>query len=54
MNIIEENFGFIDDKEVKKITLLNDKGSSVSLINYGAIIQYIILPDRFGESAEIT
>ncbi len=54
MNIIEENFGFIDDKEVKKITLLNDKGSSVSLINYGAIIQSIILPDRFGESAEIT
>ena len=54
MNIREENFGYIDGAEIKKLILKNDKGIKISLINYGAVIQSIILPDRFGEFDEIT
>ncbi len=54
MDIVEEHFGYLDDSEIKKITLKNGSGISVSLINYGAIVQSMIVPDRFGNSAEIT
>ena len=54
MQVIEEHFGYIEEKEIKKITLKNDSGVSVSVINYGAIVQSIILPDRFGKYSEIT
>ena len=54
MNILEENFGYLDGTEIKKIILKNDSGIKISLINYGAVIQSIIVPDRFGEFDEIS
>ena len=54
MKIFEEKFGSIDGNEIKKIILKNDSGIKISLINYGAVIQSIILPDRFGEFSEIS
>jgi aldose 1-epimerase len=53
MDIIEEHFGYVNKTEIKKITLKNDFGTTVSLINFGAIIQSIILPDRFGKFSEV-
>ncbi len=53
MEIVEECFGYLEDKEVKKITLKNDYGMSVSVINYGATIQSIVVPDRSGNLLEI-
>lgn len=54
MDIIEEHFGYVSETEIKKITLKNNFGTTVSLINFGAVIQSVILPDRSGEFSEIT
>ncbi len=54
MEIEEEFFGSLKNRdEIKKITLKNPNGIAVSLINYGAIIQSVILPDRYGELSNV-
>ncbi len=49
MNIKKEDFGVTKNQEkVEKYTLQNQNGVSVSLINYGAIVTNILVPDRDG------
>lgn len=42
-----------DGKEVYQYTLTNSSGSKVSVINYGAIITSIIVPDRKGKYEDV-
>lgn len=42
-----------DGRDVKLITLRNENGIEVAVINYGAIVQRIVVPDRDGEFADI-
>ncbi|MCT4599245.1 MAG: galactose mutarotase [Vallitalea sp.] len=47
MNIEMIDFGLTSDNmHVKKYTIYNDMGSSVSILNYGGIITNIMVPDK--------
>lgn len=47
MEIKSIDFGLTKDKQsVKKYSIYNDNGSSVSILNYGGIITNIMVPDR--------
>lgn len=49
-----ESFGQLPDgRELTRFTLTNDQGMIVRLINYGGIIQEIMVPDRNGNLADI-
>jgi len=50
---LEHRFGEIDGEEVKVYTLLNDNGMIVRVINYGATITEIRVPDRDGRIANV-
>ena len=52
--IEKESFGSTDGKDVRLFTLTNGNGVSVSVMNYGAIIQAIRAPDRDGNVDDIT
>jgi aldose 1-epimerase len=55
MKIKERLFGKLTDaKDVIEYTIENSSGVSVSLINYGATITSVKLPDRSGRQAEVT
>tara|TARA_R110002095_G_scaffold196208_1_gene175036 strand:- start:4691 stop:5872 length:1182 start_codon:yes stop_codon:yes gene_type:complete len=43
-----------DGQEITQFLLSNDKGMSVNIINYGAIVTAVYLPDRQGKSENIT
>lgn len=43
-----------DGQEITQFLLSNDKGMSVNLINFGAIVTAVYLPDREGKSENIT
>lgn len=43
-----------DGQEITQYLLSNDKGMSVNIINYGAIVTAVYLPDRTGKSENIT
>lgn len=49
----EEPFGQIDGKEVKRYTLLNDHGMVVKIMNYGATITELRVPDRDENTANV-
>jgi aldose 1-epimerase len=40
-------------KEVQAVTLHNDRGVTVRVITYGARVQEVVTPDRFGHPADI-
>ena len=47
-------FGHLPDgREVAAVTLANAHGVSATLISYGASIQSVMLPDRFGQAADV-
>ena len=47
MGIEKENYGVTKEgKQVTKYTLTNGQGASVSFLDYGAVIQSIIVPDK--------
>ncbi|MGE9291439.1 MAG: aldose epimerase family protein, partial [Puniceicoccales bacterium] len=49
-----EIFGQLPDgRDVTRFTLTNDNGMVVRLINYGGIIQEILVPDREGNLADV-
>ncbi|GEC72487.1 aldose 1-epimerase [Flavobacterium flevense] len=54
MGITKHIFGTFQDKEVLQFTLTNTQGMSVSIMNYGATITAIKVPDKNGEVQEIT
>ncbi|MCH9653137.1 MAG: galactose mutarotase [Planctomycetes bacterium] len=43
-----------DGQEIDQFLLSNDKGMSVNIINFGAIVTALYLPDRAGKSENIT
>lgn len=48
-------FGTLPDgRKVEAVTLRGEKGISATLINYGAALQSLMLPDRNGELADVT
>ena len=47
MSIIQTPFGTTPDGQpVTRYTLQNRGGASVSILNYGGIVQSILVPDR--------
>lgn len=46
--IVYEPFGWYAEKEIFKFTLTNVHGNYVELLNYGAIVKSIIVPDKNG------
>ncbi len=51
--IVKEIFGKYADKEIYRFTLINQKGNSVSVINYGATITSWIIQQKEGSSRNI-
>lgn len=51
--IVEEPFGTADGQAVTRYTLTNKNGMTVSILNYGAIIQRWTSPDRTGKQGDI-
>lgn len=54
MSIIQTPFGTTPDGQpVTRYTLQNRGGASVSILNYGGIVQSILVPDREGNLADV-
>ncbi len=54
MSITFTTFGYLEDKlPVKKYTLTNALGASVSILNYGVIITSILVPDKDGKLSDV-
>ncbi len=52
--IKEKHYGTtMDGQEVTQTTLTNNKGSSASFINYGAIVTNLLVPDRDGKLGDV-
>jgi aldose 1-epimerase len=49
----KEKFGTVDGKEIDIYTLTNQSGAQVRIINYGAIVVSLLMPDRDGNFADI-
>ena len=54
MNVHSEPFGEVDGQEITQYLLSNDKGMSVAIINYGAIVTAVNVPDRDGRAENVT
>ena len=54
LTVQEEPFGSVDGKSITRYLLSNDNGMSVAILSYGAIVQSVSVPDRKGESANVT
>ncbi|MBJ2125379.1 aldose epimerase family protein [Flavobacterium sp. IB48] len=53
-NIIAyESFGWFADQEVFKFTITNSQGNYVELLNYGAIVKSIVVPDKNGKKENV-
>ena len=51
---IRSDFGRMPDgREVQAVTLRNDRGITVRVITYGARVQEVVTPDRYGHPADI-
>src|SRR5690606_35250593 len=50
----QESFGTLPDgRQVTAVTLSNGQGVSATVINLGATLQSLIMPDRNGEKADV-
>ena len=55
MNVQEEPYGKMPDgQEITQYLMTNGRGMSVSVINYGAIVTAVNVPDKDGKSENIT
>ncbi|SHJ08775.1 aldose epimerase family protein [Pseudozobellia thermophila] len=54
MRAYQTDFGLLDDQPVHAFTLENDKGMTVTVLNYGATVQSIRIPVGEGKPLEIT
>jgi aldose 1-epimerase len=52
-SVTKSNFGTADGKEVNLYVLTNAKGSTLKVMNYGAIVTELHVPDRTGKFADI-
>jgi aldose 1-epimerase len=54
MNVKTQKFGILPDgREVELFSLINDNGLTVKIINYGAIVTAIEMPDKNGTTENI-
>lgn len=51
--IVYEPFGWYTEKEIFKFTLTNVHGNYVELLNYGAIVKSIVVPDKNGNKENV-
>jgi aldose 1-epimerase len=51
--IQQKQFGTVDGKPINIYTLTNEKGAELKIINYGAIVVSLQVPDRNGKMADI-
>jgi aldose 1-epimerase len=51
--VLEDTFGELDGKPVERFTLTNQKGLSLQVITYGAILTSLRVPDRDGKLADV-
>jgi aldose 1-epimerase len=51
--IVYEPFGWYAEKEIFKFTLTNVHGNYVELLNYGAIVKSIVVPDKNGNKENV-
>jgi aldose 1-epimerase len=52
-SIVREDWGAYKDKPVYRYTITNSKGSVMKVINYGAIITSVNVPDKNGVYEEV-
>ena len=52
-SLVKEKFGQVDGKEIDIYTLTNDKGAQAKIINYGARVVSLTMPDRNGNFADV-
>ena len=53
MDILTEEFGTFKETGVYRYTISNQRGMEVSILNFGAIISSLMVPDRKGEVADV-
>lgn len=53
MRFTKKNFGSIEDRAIEKLTISNDRGLVLSLLNLGGIITSIRTPDKNGDQTNI-
>jgi aldose 1-epimerase len=53
MNVHSEPFGQVDGQEITQYLLSNGRGLSVAIINYGAIVTSVAVPDREGRAENV-
>jgi aldose 1-epimerase len=54
LSVTKEPFGSVGGKAVDRYTLRNSRGMTVQILTYGGIIQTLYVPDRRGQSANVT
>jgi aldose 1-epimerase len=52
-DIVCESFGWHGEKEIFKFRITNAYGNSVELLNYGAIVKSIVVPDAVGNKENV-
>lgn len=53
MDIVRDIFGTCNESTIHRYTISNDSGVSVAILNYGAIISSMKVPDRRGDLADV-
>jgi aldose 1-epimerase len=53
LSVQKEQFGIVEGQPIDIYTLSNEKGAKVKIINYGAIVVSLLIPDRDGNLADI-
>ncbi len=51
--ITKKDWGTVDGKNVSLFTLINDKGTEVTITNYGGIVTSFITPEKSGKKSSI-
>lgn len=54
MSITKELFGYTKDrKEIHRWTIENQRGNKISVLDYGCILQAVVVKDRYGKDIDV-
>src|SRR5680860_440335 len=53
MRVTSEPFGSVDGQQVEQYTLENERGVSVSILSFGAIVHSLLVPGASGDRANV-
>ena len=53
MEVVQREFGKVENKSITSYTITNGKGMSVTCLDYGCIITEILAPDRSGKAENV-